>query len=153
MQNLVTKAAESDSVMYQEKVMSTRDKNLFFKHLKSLIKSTSLPKVMKRNGVASSSLYEKVDFLNDFFQSVYSPKVEFNLSDIKCENPKLTNLILSKTEIFDVSVTLDNKKLRKLNRYSSILIKKTPSHMSNCLNKLLKNVNISNLQERRQKDV
>ena len=59
MQNLVTEAAEYDRVMNQEKVMSTRDTNLIFKHLKSLSKSTFLPKVMTRNGVASVSLQKK----------------------------------------------------------------------------------------------
>ena len=96
---------------------------------------------MTRNGVASSSsLQEKVDFLNDFFQSVYSPKVEFNLSDIKFEYPKLTNFSISQTEVFDILVNDDNKKSRVPNEYPPMLFQKTAFHMSSCLHNLLKNI-------------
>ena len=49
-QNVVTEAEEIDRCNCQEKIMSTRDTSLIFKHLKSFNKSPSLPKVLLKGG-------------------------------------------------------------------------------------------------------
>ena len=47
-QNVVTEAAELDRCNYQEKVMSTRDISVIFKHLKSLNKSPNFQKIFNQ---------------------------------------------------------------------------------------------------------
>ena len=74
LQNNVIEAAEIDWTNYQIKTMSARDRSVIFKHLKILNKSLQLAKVMIEDGKSASCIKEKVNFLNDFFPSVYSPK-------------------------------------------------------------------------------
>ena len=66
--------ANTDRANYQEKVMSTRNTNVIFKHLKSLKKSPSLPKTLTNGIEPASTINDKVNMLNSFLQSVYSPK-------------------------------------------------------------------------------
>ena len=95
-QNLVTEAAEIDRCNYQEKIMSTRDTSVIFERLKSLNKSPNLPKVLINGSRSASNIEDKVNLLNDFFHSVYTPKHSFSREDINSMNPTLTNFCLSK---------------------------------------------------------
>ena len=88
LENLVTESAEADRKDYQENLMSTRNTDVIFKHLKSLNKSPSLPKQIVR-GHKVSTLVQQVDIVNKFFHSVFSPKQLFSISDIKTKNPTL----------------------------------------------------------------
>ena len=74
LENLVTDLSEQDRKEYQEKLLSTRNTDAIFKHLKCLNKSPSLPKIMISCNISSTSLNEQVDMLNEFFQSVFNPK-------------------------------------------------------------------------------
>ena len=76
-QNFVTEAAEIDCCNYQEKIMSTRHTSVIFKHLKSFNKSSNLPKVLINSGRSASIIEDKVNILNDVFDSVYTPKHSF----------------------------------------------------------------------------
>ena len=68
---------EADRTNYQEKTMSTRDTNVIFKHLKSLNKSLSHRKVIVKDGKSASSINEKVNLLNEFFQYIlYQRKLQ-----------------------------------------------------------------------------
>ena len=62
---LVKEAVEEDKLSYQEKVMSTRNTHLIFKHYKILKQSESLPKTMIKDQIAVSKAKEKVNFLNE----------------------------------------------------------------------------------------
>ena len=62
---LVKEAVEEDKLNYQEKVMSTRNTHLIFKHFKSLKKSETFPKTMIKDHIAVSKAKEKVNFLNE----------------------------------------------------------------------------------------
>ena len=73
-------------------MMSTRDTNVIIEHLKSLNKSLRLPNVKAKDDKSASSINEKVNLLNDFFQSVYSLKLNLKVKDIQPENPNLINL-------------------------------------------------------------
>ena len=81
---MVEEAVEEDRVNYQENLMSTRNTHLIFKHFKSLKKSETLPKTLIKDEIAVSKAKEKVNLLNEYFHSVFSPKSSFNLSDMKC---------------------------------------------------------------------
>ena len=66
-QNIVTEAAKIDRCNYQEKIMSTRDTSVIFKHLKSLNESSNLPKILINGGRSASNIEDKINLLNDFF--------------------------------------------------------------------------------------
>ena len=59
-QNVVKEAAEIDRCIYQEKIMSTRDPSVIFKHLKSPNKSPNLQKVLINGGRSASNIEDKV---------------------------------------------------------------------------------------------
>ena len=95
-QNIVTEAAEIDRFNYQEKIMSTRDRSVFFKHHKSLNKSANLPKVLINGGRSAFNIKDKINLLNDFFHSVYTHKHFFSIEDTNFMNPTLANFCISK---------------------------------------------------------
>ena len=95
-QNVVTEAAEIDRCNCQDKIMRTRDTNVIFKHLESLNKSPNLPKVLTKGGRSASNIEDKVNLLNNFSHSVYTPKHSFSIEDINSMNPTLTNFGISK---------------------------------------------------------
>ena len=92
LENLVTNFSEQDWKEYQENLLSTRNTDAIFKHLKCLNKSPSLPKIMINCNNGSANLNEQVDMLNEFFQSILIPKQKFSITDIKSKNPILTNI-------------------------------------------------------------
>ena len=65
-QNIATEAAGIDRCNYQEKIMSTRETSVIFKHLKSLNKSPKLPKVLINDGRSASNIEDKINFLKRF---------------------------------------------------------------------------------------
>ena len=68
---VVTEAAERYRLLYKEDPMRTRDTQMVFKHLKSLNKLCSLPKLHVFKCKISINVYDKVKMLNEFFQSVF----------------------------------------------------------------------------------
>ena len=91
---VVTEAAETDRLLCQEDLMRTRDTKMVFKHLKSLKKSRSLPKLVVFKSKTSLNVYDKYNMLIEIFQSVFSPKISFVIDEIEHENPNLTNFSL-----------------------------------------------------------
>ena len=65
-------------------------------HLKCLNKSPSLPENLISCGISSTSIYEQVDVLKEFFQSVFVPKQKLSITDIKSDKPIPTKFDLSK---------------------------------------------------------
>ena len=114
-QNVVTEAAEIDRCNFQEKIMSTRDTSVKFKHLKLLNRSSNLPKILIKGGRSASNIEDKVNLLNDFFQSVYTPKHSFSIEDISSMNPTLTNFCISKKKINRLQSERDITKTRSPN--------------------------------------
>ena len=91
LEELVTDFPEQDRKDYQEKLLSTRNTDTIFKHLKCLNKSPSSPKIMIGCNISSTNLNEQVGMLNEVFQSVFTPRQKFSITDIKSENPILTS--------------------------------------------------------------
>ena len=83
--------------------MTTRDTTVIFKHLKSLRKTVTLPKILSLEEETADSSQQKVDLLNRHFQSVFSEKTEDTVADdfldvsSKRIRAILTNLDVSKT--------------------------------------------------------
>ena len=122
---MVKEAVEEDRLNYQENVMFTRNTHLVFKHFKSLKKSETLPKTMIKDDIAVSKAKEKVNFLNEYFHSVFSPKSSFNLSDMKCENTILSNFSISKTQLNQIITELDITKSRGPDGLPPIVFQRT----------------------------
>ena len=139
-QSVVTEAAEIDWCNYQEKIMSTRDTSVILKHLKSLNKSPNLPKVLINGGRSASNIEDKVNLLNDFFHSVYTPKHSFSVEDINPMNPNLINFCISKQKINQIQSELDITKARGPNGYPPIFYQKTAKPMTDVLYLVFKNI-------------
>ena len=85
----MTEAAETDRLPVQVDFMLTRDSQIIFKHLKSLKKSCSLTKLLLFKSQTSINVYDKVNMLNEFFPSVFSLKILFEIEEIEPENSEL----------------------------------------------------------------
>ena len=115
--NVLTEAAEIDRCNYQEIIMSTSDTSVIFKHLKSLNKSPNLPKVLINGRRSASNNEDKVNLLNDFFHSVYTPKHSFSIEDINSLNQTLKNFCISRQKNNQIQSELDITKNRSPNGY------------------------------------
>ena len=121
-------------------VMSTRNTQLIFKHFKSLKKSEALPKTMIKDDIAVSKAKEKVNFLIEYFHSVFSPKSSFNLSDMKCENTILSNFSISKTYLNQIVTELDITKSRGPDGLPPIFFQRTARELTTFLHCVFKNI-------------
>ena len=138
LENLVTESAEKDRKVYQENLLSTRNTDVIFKHLKSLNKSPTLPKQIVSGDKVSTIIHEQVDIMNEFFHSVFSPKQSFSISDIETKSLTLTNFNILVETIHSFVSELDISKSRGPNRLPPAFFKKTSRQISVVLNKLLK---------------
>ena len=138
LENLVTESAEADRKDYQEYLMSTRNTDVIFKHLKSVNKSPILPKQIVSGDKVSTLVHEQVDIMNEFFHSVFSPKQPSSTFDIETKNPTLTNFNISVETMHSFVSELDNNKSRGPNGLPLAFFKKTSRQISVVLNKLLK---------------
>ena len=137
---MVEEAVEEDRVNYQENLMSTRNTHLIFKHFKSLKKLETLPKTMIKDEIAVTKAKEKVNFLNEYFHSVFSPKSSFNLSDMKCENTIMSNFSISKTYLNQIITELDITKSRGPDGFPPIFFQRTAREMTTVLHCVFKNI-------------
>ena len=140
LENVVAENCEIDRLNYQEELFSTRNTEKIFKHLKYLNKKNCIPKVVYREGEASCSEHERARFFNEFFHSVYSPKKNYSLKDIRNENPVLTNFDVSKAKVRSILANLDITKSRGPNKLPPVLFRETALEISTALNKIFRNV-------------
>ena len=138
-QNVVTEVAEIDWCNYQEKIMSTRDTSVIFKHLKNFNNSPNLPKVLIDGGRSASNIEDKVNLLNNFLHSFYTPEHSFSIEDINSMNPTLTNFGISKPKINRIQSELDITKTRGSNGYPPIF-RKPAKPMTDILYLVFKNI-------------
>ena len=130
---MVKEAVEENRLNYQENLMSTRNIHLIFKQFKSLKKSETLPKTMIKYDIAVSKAKQKVNFLIEYFHSVFSPKSSFNLSDMKCENTILSNFSISKTYLNQIVTELDITKSRGPDGLPPIFFQRTARELTTFL--------------------
>ena len=136
----VTNLSDQVRKEYQEKLLSTRNTVALFKHLKRLNKSPSLPKVVISCNISSANLNEQIDKLKEFFQSVFTPKQNFSITDIKSENPILTNFFISKRAIQKIVDQIDVTKSCGPNGLPPAFFQMTSREIRKNLNILLKNI-------------
>ena len=139
LENLVTELCENDRVAYQE-LLATRDTNLLFKHVKSLSKSATIPKVMSYAGRCSSNDIEKANMLNQYFHSVFSPRKDFCYRDVNPQHSTISNFSICKTKIFEILATVDVTKTRGPDGLPPLFFRKTATEMCKTLNTMFKAV-------------
>ena len=107
---MLLELAEEDRCQYQHKLVNTRETTVIFKHLKSLRKTVTLPKILSVEEETADSTQQKVDLLNRYIQSVFSEKIKDTVAD-DLPDPTLMNFDVSSKRIratltnFDVSKT------------------------------------------------
>ena len=108
---MLLELAEEDRCQYQQKFVTTRDTTVIFKHLKSLRKTVTLPKILSLEEETADSTQQKVDLLNRYFQSVVSQKTEDTVAD-DLPDPTLLNFDVSSKRIRAILTNLDVSKTR-----------------------------------------
>ena len=73
-QSNTTKSVEGEQIIRREKIKTTQDLNVNFKHLKIMKKPPDLYTVMIKDGYLASTPQKNFDSLNEFFHSVYSAR-------------------------------------------------------------------------------
>ena len=95
---------------------------------------------MIKDNITVSKAKEKVNFLNEYFHSVFLPRSSFNLSDMKCENTILSTFSISKTYLNQIINELDITKLRGPGGLQPIFFQRTVSEMTTFLHCVFKNI-------------
>ena len=67
LENMLQEFAEDDRCQYQQKFVTTRDLIVIFKHLKSLRKTVTLPKILSLEEETADSTQQKLDLVNRYF--------------------------------------------------------------------------------------
>ena len=138
--NLVSKSCEEDRVHYQEKLFNTRDSGRIFKHLKCLKKTASLPLSMQFRYESTQSAFRKAEMFNEYFHSVFAPKVDYSLNNIPVSNVSLTNFSISKAKLRSIISDLDVSKTRGPNGYPPSFFVNSGESVIHALHLLLKNI-------------
>ena len=120
--------------------MRARNTGTIFKHLKHLKKSPSLPKLLIKENQQSTKMQEQVNMMNEFFHSVFSPKVPFSIQDVKLRNPEITNFEISKKAIYEILLSLDATNSRSPNGILPAFFHRTARETSMNLNVLFKQI-------------
>ena len=98
---------EENCCEYQEKLLSSRDAKIIFKHFKSLKEQNRLPSEIQHSNIIAKSGSERVELLNNYFHSVFVPKIEFSVADIDTNFTEIDNLDVSTTSIEKILSDLD----------------------------------------------
>ena len=136
LENVVLENLEIDCLNYEEKLLSSHNTEKNFKHLNYLNKANCIPKVTYKGHEASCSDNETARFFNEFFLSVYSPKIAYTLPDIRNKRSVLTIFDVSRSKIPSILTDLDITKSRGPNKFLPGLFTKTAVQMSTNLNKI-----------------
>ncbi|XP_075262534.1 uncharacterized protein LOC142354154 [Convolutriloba macropyga] len=140
LENQLIESSEPDRIEYQEKIMRAGNTGTIFKHLKSLKKSPSLPKLLIKENQQSTKMQEQVNMMNEFFHSGFSPKIPFSIQDVKLRNPEITNFEISKKAIYEILLSLDATKSRGPNGIPPAFFQRTARETSKNLNVLFKQI-------------
>ena len=87
LENQVISKMEENCCNYEANLLSSRDTQVVFKHFKSLKKQISLPSELQH--AFKHCCKERVKLLNNYFYSVFAPKIEFSVAEI---DPNFTEI-------------------------------------------------------------
>ena len=140
LEKLASKSCEEDRVHYQEKLFNARDTGIIFKHLKCLKKTASLPLSIQFRNESTQGAFRKREMFNEYFHSVFAPKVDYNLNNITVSKVSLTNFSISKAKLRSIISDLDVSKTRGPNGYPPSFFVNSGEGMIHALHLLLKNI-------------
>ena len=140
LENQLIESSEMDRIEYQEKIMRARNTGTIFKHLNSLKKSPSLPKLLIKENQPSTKKQEQVNMMNEFFHSVFSSKISFSIQDVKLRNPEITNFEISEKAIYEILLFLDATKSRGPNGIPPSFFQRTARETSKNSNVFFKQI-------------
>ena len=139
LENTFLELAEEVRCQYQEKLVITRDTTVIFKHLKSLRKTVTLPKILSLEKETADSTQQKVDLLNRCFQSVFSEKTEDMVADDLPE-PTLMNFDVSSKRIRAILTKRDVSKTRGPDNIPACFLKQLAEPLSLLLSAIFRNI-------------
>ena len=139
LENILLELAEDDRCQYQQKLVTTRDTTVIFKHLKSLRKTVTLPKIHSVEEETADSTQQKVDLLNRYFQSVFSQKTKDTVVD-DLPDPTLMNFDVSSKRIRAVLTNFDVSKTRRPDNIPACFLKQLAEPLSLFLSAVFKNI-------------
>ena len=128
-----------DRYQYQQKFVTTRDTTVIFKHLKSLRKTVTLPKILSLEEETADSTQQKVDLLNRYFESVVSQKTEDTVAD-ELPDPTLLNFNVSSKRIRAILTNLDVSKTRGPDNIPACFLKQLAEPLSLFLSTVFRNI-------------
>ena len=112
LESQITELCEHDRISYQEKNFGSRNCGQNYRRLKHINRASNIPKTIKFKDKMTSIPEEKVQMFTTFFHSVFSAKENYNLLDIKCESPTLSNFSVSNKTISKILANIDTTKIR-----------------------------------------
>ena len=127
---MLLELAEEFRCQYQQKLVTTRDTTVIFKHLKSLRKTVTQPRILSLEEETADSTQQKVGLLNRYFQSVFSEKTENTVAD-DLPHPNLIRAILT---------NLDVSKTRGPDNIPSCFLKQLAEPLSLFLSAVFRNI-------------
>ena len=139
LENMLLELAEEDRCQYQQKLVTTRDTTVIFKHLKSLRKTVTLPKILSLEEETADSTQQKVDLLNRYFQSVFFEKTEDMVAD-NLPDPTLKNFDVSSKRIRAILTNLDVSKTRGPDNIPACFLKQLAEPLSLFLSAIFRNI-------------
>ena len=139
LENMLLELLEKDRCQYQQKLVTTRDTTVIFKHLKSLRKRVTLPKILPLEEETADSTQQKVDLLNRYFQSVFSEKTEDMVAN-DLPDPTLTNFDVSSKRIRAILKKLDVSNTRGPDNIPACFLKQLAEPLSLFLSAIFRNI-------------
>ena len=142
LENLVSKHVKKTEFITRAhyQLFNTRDTGRIFKHLKCLKKTASLPLSMHFRSESTQSAFRRAEMFNEYFHSVFAPKVDYNLNNIPVSNVSLTNFSISKAKLRSTISDVDVSKTRGPNGYPRSFFVNSGEGMIHALHLLLKNI-------------
>ena len=139
LENMLLELEEEDRCQYQQKLVTTRDTTVIFKHLKSLRKTVTLPKIIFLEEETADSTQQKVDLLNRYFQSVLSEKTKNTVADDLLD-PTLMSFNISLKRIRAILTNIDVSKTRVPYKIPAFLLKQQAEPLSLFLSAAFRNI-------------
>ena len=139
LETMLLELAEEDKCQYQQKLVTFRDTTVIFKHLKTLRKTVTLPKILSLEEETADSLQQKIDLLNRYFQSLFSEKTEDMVADDLPE-PTLMNFDVSSKRIRAILTNLDVSKTRGPDNIPACFLKQLDEPLSLFLSAIFRNI-------------
>ena len=136
---MLLELAEEDRCQYQQKLATTRDTTAIFKHLKSLRKTQSQPKILSLEEETADSSQQKRDLLNWYFRSVFFEKTEDTVAD-DLPDPTILNFDVSSKRIRAILTNLDVSKTRDPDNIPACFLKQMAEPLSLFLSAVFRNI-------------